>query len=378
MTPASLNTYSQKDLAQMARRGGVAGWHTMRKEQLVKALLGAARAKAPKSRAPKPVPGRRTAPKAVVSRSTSARRVAPNHKAKPTASKSLTRAKAKLSLRKNLALNGRGSHKPIKDRIVVMVRDSFWLHANWELTRQSVERAEAAMKQDWHTARPILRLLEVSDGGAMSASERVSQDVEVHGGVSNWYLHVNDPPKSYRIEIGYKADSGRFFSLARSNVVTTPAPGASDSLDENWTDVAENFDKIYALSGGWAPEGATSTELQDLFEERLRRPMASPVVARYGVGMEGVFGHPQDLKFDIDAEMIIYGATRPDAHVTLRGEPIKLRPDGTFTVRMAMPNQRQVIPAVACAANGIQQRTIVLAIERNTKVMEPMTRESDD
>ena len=53
MTTASLRSYSHKDLAQMARQGGVPGWHSMRKDQLVKALLVAARSKAPKLRAPK-------------------------------------------------------------------------------------------------------------------------------------------------------------------------------------------------------------------------------------------------------------------------------------------------------------------------------------
>lgn len=171
--------------------------------------------------------------------------------------------------------------------------------------------------------------------------------------------------------------SGRFYPLVRSNVVSTPEPGSSDAIDENWTDVAENFDKIYAMSGGYSPDN-NSLELQELFEERLRRPMGSPMVTRYGSGMEGMFGASQDFKFEVDAEMIVYGVTNPNAHVSLRGEPVKIRPDGTFTVRMSLPNQRQVIPVVASAANGGEQRTIVLAVERNTKVMEPVVREGNE
>jgi len=82
--------------------------------------------------------------------------------------------------------------------------------------------------------------------------------------------------------------------------------------------------------------------------------------------------------FEVDAELIVYGVCQSNAHVTVRGEPVKLRPDGTFTLRMNLPNQRQVIPAVACTPDGSEQRTIVLAIERNTKVMEPVVREADD
>jgi hypothetical protein len=76
--------------------------------------------------------------------------------------------------------------------------------------------------------------------------------------------------------------------------------------------------------------------------------------------------------------MIIYGTTHPDAHVQMSGEPVKVREDGSFTVRMSMPDRRQVIPIVAASNDGVEQRTIVLAIERNTKVMEPMIRESGE
>ena len=75
--------------------------------------------------------------------------------------------------------------------------------------------------------------------------------------------------------------------------------------------------------------------------------------------------------------MIIFGSTKPDAHVTLAGEPVKLRPDGTFTVRVSMPDRRQVLPVVASSSDGVEQRTIVLAVERNTKQMEPKIAETD-
>ncbi|HEX5444076.1 MAG TPA: Rho termination factor N-terminal domain-containing protein, partial [Pirellulales bacterium] len=39
MTAETLSNYSAKDLAQMAKRRGVHGWHAMRKDQLVRALV---------------------------------------------------------------------------------------------------------------------------------------------------------------------------------------------------------------------------------------------------------------------------------------------------------------------------------------------------
>ena len=62
----------------------------------------------------------------------------------------------------------------------------------------------------------------------------------------------------------------------------------------------------------------------------------------------------------------------------MQGEPVKVHADGTFHVRFDLPNRRQVIPIVACTKDGIEQRTVVLAVERNTKVMEPITRESGE
>ena len=258
-----------------------------------------------------------------------------------------------------------------KDRIVCMVRDPFWLHTYWELTRHSVQRAEAALAQDWHGARPILRLLDINTGDTTASSETIIRDIDIHGGVNNWYIDVANPPRSYRVDIGYLARNGQFYVLARSNVVSTPRAGMSDVIDENWADFDfEKADKIFAMSGGFDP-GASSLELKQLFEERLRRPMGSPAVTSFGSGALQ-FGKERKFWFQLDAELIVYGATEPNAKVTLQGEPIKLRRDGTFTMRVSLPDSRQIIPAVAASADGVEERTIVLAVERNTKQLEPV------
>ena len=47
---------------------------------------------------------------------------------------------------------------------MLLVRDPYWLQACWDVTRQSVQRARAAMAEHWHTAKPILRLMQVESG----------------------------------------------------------------------------------------------------------------------------------------------------------------------------------------------------------------------
>jgi hypothetical protein len=375
---ASLNNRSCKDLAEMAKKRGVRGWHSMRKDQLIKALARVARNGAKVRKLTATVPATRRSGRGVASLRKPQPR--PVEKPKdPRVVKRLQHAKDKVSRWKNLAFqvpNGKPRGR-VKDRLVAMVRDSFWLHAYWELTRAGVERAEAAMGQEWHSARPVLRVYEVSANSSTTAAERLWRTIEIHGGVSNWYVDVVDPPKSYRLDIGYLSAAGKYFVLCRSNIVNTPVPGTSDAIDGNWAAVAEDFEKVYALSGGYSPEGP-NLELQQLFEERLRRPMGSPMSTRFGPGAEALATKKRKFHFELDAELIVFGATEPDAHVTLQGDPVRLRPDGTFTVRFSLPNCRQVIPAVASSANGLEQRTVVLAVERNTKTMEPLVRDANE
>ena len=441
ITAADLKTQTVKELGELAKQMGVSGWHSMRKDQLVTALVRSAKQqRAPRARA---AASSRTGSRGTTSRSTkrkvrstsmsrssSLRKGRSSSKKKSTGGKRATttasgrrgRKSARIesahartrmfkdlstpanstdqdAARKATKTNGKSrstasrkksttiksataskaaesKEKVRKDRIVLLVRDAYWIQACWEVTRQSVQRAKSAMAENWHTAKPVLRVYELIEGKANRRSERISRDIEIHGGVTNWYIDVVDSPQSYRVDLGYLAANDKFYSLARSNTVTTPVPGSSDSIDENWTDIAENYEKIYALSGGH-DEGNAASELQELFEERLRRPMGSPLVRRYGVSGEHVPGGRPEFAFMVDAEMIIFGSTMPDANVTLLGEPVKVRSDGTFTMRLSMPDKRQVIPVVAASKDGIEERTIVVAVERNTKAMEPRILEEE-
>ncbi len=120
----------------------------------------------------------------------------------------------------------------------------------------------------------------------------------------------------------------------------------------------------------------TTLDFRDLFEERLRRPMCSLSLQNFTTATLPSLG--RDFHFQIDAELIVYGTTEPNARVTLQGEPVQLRSDGSFTVRFSLPDSRQIIPAVAASADGIEERTIVLAVERNTKELEPMIHDNNE
>jgi uncharacterized protein len=455
---STLKSFTVRELGEMAQKMGISGWRSLKKDELVRKLVRAAKAKqrsSPKSasqassrsskkksstksgnqknaltnskrtttsqskmgdnkstpgKKPQTSKGKRSA--TIGARSESrpkTKKAAPAAKSSPTPSRKSNTATAEKQKRRTspqamkriqqlqesrehqmdlsqslLNRNGHGGDEPKKarraiekDRIVLLVRDAYWLQACWDLTRASIERARAAMAENWHAAKPILRVFQVDRGATTSAAERIFRDIEIHGGVRNWYIDVHLPPQSFRTEVGFLGTNGRFYSLARSNTVTTPVPGASEGIDGHWKDVAEDYERIYAMSGGYNEE-RTSADLQELFEERLQRPMGSPVGARFGVGAERLLNRNREFLFEIEAEMIVMGRTKPHSHVTLAGEPVKLREDGSFAVRLGMPDRRQVLPIVASSSDGVEQRTIVLAVERNTKVMEPVIHEASE
>ena len=136
MTAAELKNRTVRDLASMAKRKKVPGWHSMRKAELVKAILRQARAEKRRSgrknghRKPAPANGRTL--------------------------RQTTLAQSRSSEAKDLTfqslVDGNGE---VKDRLIVMVRDSYWLHAYWELSRKSVDRAKVALGHHWHGARPV-------------------------------------------------------------------------------------------------------------------------------------------------------------------------------------------------------------------------------
>jgi hypothetical protein len=68
--------------------------------------------------------------------------------------------------------------------------------------------------------------------------------------------------------------------------------------------------------------------------------------------------------FKVNAELILYGATEPDAKVTIAERLIKLRPDGTFSFRFSLPDGRYHLPAMAVSADGEEGREARLEFSR--------------
>jgi hypothetical protein len=76
---------------------------------------------------------------------------------------------------------------------------------------------------------------------------------------------------------------------------------------------------------------------------------------------------PRKFWLEVGCELIVYGATEPDASVTVQGKPINLRRDGTFTLRFALPDGKQIIPVKAVSSDNIEERCITPIVVRETK-----------
>jgi uncharacterized protein len=71
--------------------------------------------------------------------------------------------------------------------------------------------------------------------------------------------------------------------------------------------------------------------------------------------------------FNVNAELIVYGATEADATVSIGGRKIKLRPDGSFSYRFALPDGNYEMPVVAISADQTDGRAAELKFSRRTE-----------
>jgi len=101
-----------------------------------------------------------------------------------------------------------------------------------------------------------------------------------------------------------------------------------------------------------------------------------------GVGMSGaafsgsaIPMRPRQFWLIADAELIVYGATEPDATVTIGGRPIKLNSDGTFRFQMSFQDGLIDYPIMAVAADGEQTRSVHMKFTRETPSRNTNTKE---
>ena len=162
--------------------------------------------------------------------------------------------------------------------------------------------------------------------------------------------------------------------------VSAPPTGGAAKAVASWTPAQEralaeiiSLDEVRRVWIG-------SLEITELIRRQIGRSVSSltaPELSLSGPGgavtsISSPFGGEQPAVkgfwFNINAELTIYGATERDATVTIGGRQIKLRPDGSFSYRFALPDGKYDLPVVAISADGTDGRAAELKFSRATEI----------
>lgn len=251
-----------------------------------------------------------------------------------------------------------------EDVIALQVRDPWWAHIYWDVSGTTLDRWRSEIGRDFERARWVLRSYDISCINFDGTNAHRYFDTGIDLDARNWYLNFGAPGTSWCVDLGFILPDGRFMTVLRSNIVSLPLDGPSWVTDEEWMIPDDEFRRLYGMSVGLGPN--VSSPVGKLWQERLKKDITSGGLASM---VSSPSKKPQEaLPFwlVVDCELIVYGATEPDARVTVQGRPISLRRDGTFTLRFALPDGKQDIPVVATSAKIDQTRTITPIVTRRT------------
>ncbi|MEM9087239.1 MAG: DUF4912 domain-containing protein [Cyanobacteria bacterium P01_F01_bin.53] len=296
-----------------------------------------------------------------------------------------------------------------ESRIVLLPRDPQWAYAYWDIPNEHKQEL-----RNQGGSRLALRFYDVTDIDINSQSPHSLQQYECGEVAREWYLPVPVSDRDYTIEIGYVCDDGRWLVLARSASMRIPPVYPSDWIEDKFLTISWNedlrgrtFAKLVppsqkAGAAGQAGEGETNAIYDDMVAQaqsaeaqrvagslfgsmhQVPEEAVSSFVFPSGAGLwalptasginmsgAGLFASappakPRKFWLIADAELIVYGATEPDATVTIDGEPIQLNSDGTFRFQMSFQDGVLRYPIVAVAKDGEQTRSIHMDFERQT------------
>lgn len=135
-------------------------------------------------------------------------------------------------------------------RLVLLVRDPWWVHAYWRLTTSDREYLRVRSGEG---RRLVLRVQETGE----SAVPGRHVDFTVDAGNGNWYIDVQFADRSYQAILGLLSGEGRFEPFLASNTVHTPPDTLSAEMDAEWATSAELYgyvlrQPLVALDGSLA------------------------------------------------------------------------------------------------------------------------------
>ena len=257
------------------------------------------------------------------------------------------------------------------ERIVLMVRDPWWVFCYWEISRGKIRQGMEQMQQG-RFLRGVLRLYDVTGVDFNGSNAHFFKDQDIPFESPNCYLNVWEPNREYLVELGFLDEQGHFLALLRSNVVRTPRAEPSLDWGEDWGIFSpELLQEIYRLSvaGLGSTLGRSSEQLAKM---GLTKEGVFPTSPAGGSSPQAPWGRPlpgKEREFFLwcETELILYGGTQPDARLTVAGKEVALRPDGTFSLRFALPDGEQNLEVRATSADRVETRAITPVVRKETR-----------
>ncbi len=253
-----------------------------------------------------------------------------------------------------------------EDKLMLMTRDPYWVHAYWEITDNKKKNMMKEHSSDlFEKGRMVLRVFDVTGVDFNGSNARTFYDIGVNEAAKNWYINVSQPNRDYIVELGIIDKNGKYIMIVRSNRVKVPRDSVSDVIDERWMMVDEMYEKLFRLSGGHLI-GLGSEEIMKMISQRISGELSSGGVSSFSGSGAMPKKAEKQRKFWLvaDTELIVYGATEPDAKLMVQGKTIPLDKDGTFSLRFALPDGDHFIPIKANSFDGIDEREIKIAVRR--------------
>jgi uncharacterized protein len=300
-------------------------------------------------------------------------------------------------------------------QLLLTARDPHWLYAHWDLSREQQLKYNS-LSADNHV---VLRVHRDTLDGQLAA------EAHAHPESRHWFIHVDRAGATYVAELGYYQKSGRWVSISTSGPTLTPPDSVSVDTNVEFATIPLElpFETLLSLVKGAVHEnvplaraledlraqghsdlpefrGATarpaawtpaqeraladvvsmdrvrrvwmgSLEITELIRRRAVLELASqsavPTSPSGISSLAGARALPKGFWFNVNAELIVYGATEPNASVSIGGRNIRLRPDGSFSYRFALPDGQYEMPIVAISADQTDGRAAELKFSRSTE-----------
>jgi hypothetical protein len=293
---------------------------------------------------------------------------------------------------------------PQSGSLWLVARDPFCLCAHWNFDPAALAAYAAEHRGRWR-----LRVWAEQVGAWLAGEQPLPVEV------THRFVPVLLPATRYLAEVGFLAADGAWQGLAVSRPVPTPPDAVSADTEVTLAtfgnepvtpESMRSAPPDAPLLKPWRPSPArllslpdlgkaaqllslvwrevrrndpgSSAELTELIGERVVLPGGAtlgPTAGGEELPVELPSSEstpapappaPRRFWFQVNAEVILYGSTERDARVTIGGQPVTLRDDGSFSFRFTLPDGEFPLPVIAVSAAGDDQRAAEVTFRRTT------------